>query len=74
MELKERALIMANARRLIKAHKATSNARLYAELFGAGNGTARCFCRDVGINPDGNETSFNGMMKRIDDRVSSIAQ
>ena len=65
MQLKERALIMANARRLIKKHKAMCNSLLYSELFGTGSGTARCFCRDVGLDPDGNKTPFNEMMTHI---------
>jgi len=65
-ELLERdALVMANARRLIKAKKITSNGRLYSELFGTGHGTARDRCRKLGIDPDLNLTSYNTMMNYI---------
>lgn len=59
------ALIMANARRLIKAKKITSNGRLYSELFGTGNGTARLRCRELGLNPDSNATSYSMMMEFV---------
>ena len=60
--LQRDALVMANARRLIKAKKITSNGRLYSELFGTGHGTARAACRELGICPDSNETRYNTMM------------
>jgi hypothetical protein len=56
------ALVMANARRLIKAKKITSNGRLYMELFGTGLLTARCRCLyDLGLDPDSNKTSYTEM-------------
>lgn len=65
-EVMERdALIMANARRIIKAHKATSNGRLYMELFGTGFGTARSRCRDLGCNPDIHITDYSMMIDFI---------
>jgi hypothetical protein len=70
VELKEKALIMANARRLIKRKKAMLNAQLYSELFGCGSGTARMFCRNVGIDPDGNKTSFNAMCEFINEKAT----
>ena len=57
--LERDALVMCNARRLIKSHKSTSNGRLYMELFGTGMGTARARCRTLGFCPDDNETSYN---------------
>ena len=64
--LERDALVMANARRLIKRKKATSNARLYMELFGAGQTAARVLCANtLGIDPDSNQTYFNEMMKHI---------
>jgi len=64
---KERdAIVMANARRLIKAKNLTSNGRLYMELFGTGFGTARSRCvKDLGINPESNKTSYDEMMNHI---------
>jgi hypothetical protein len=59
------AVIMANARNLIKRKKSMSNAGLYAELFGTGHGPAREYCRRLGIDPDTNETCFNKMMEHI---------
>ena len=65
-DLKRDALIMANARRLIKARRITSNGRLYMELFGTGMGTGRARARELGLDPDGNETSYNQMCDFID--------
>ena len=65
--IKRDALIMANARRLIKANKITSNGRLYMELFGTGLTTARTRCiKDLGLDPDDNVTSYNAMVDFID--------
>lgn len=66
MRTKRDALIMANARRLIKAHKRTSNGRLYMELFGTGFTTARIICNQMGLDPESNVTSYNEMIKAID--------
>ncbi len=55
-ELDNDLLVMYNARRLIKAHKSTSNARLCMELFGTGHGTARDYCRKMNLDPDSNIT------------------
>ena len=63
--LKEDAIVMANARRLIKAKAITSNGRLYSELFGTGSGSGRDACRELGLNPDDNKTSYNDMCKHI---------
>lgn len=63
---KRDAIVMANARRLIKAKKTTSNARLYMELFGTGLTTARMCCiNHFGIDPDSNETCYNKMIDHI---------
>jgi len=62
------AIVMANTRRLIKAKKITSNGRLYMELFGTRLTTARICCiNDLGLDPDSNETSYNKMMKHIEE-------
>tara|TARA_Y100000310_G_C20693205_1_gene823751 strand:- start:1757 stop:2071 length:315 start_codon:yes stop_codon:yes gene_type:complete len=55
-EVNNDILVMANARRLIKAHKRTSNARLCMELFGTGFTSATRYCREMGFDPDSNET------------------
>lgn len=52
---------MANARRLIKAHKSTSNQALMANLFGMGFGSAGRRCRDIGLEPLSNKSSLNDM-------------
>lgn len=52
---------MANARRLIKAHKSTSNQALMANLFGMGFGSAGRRCRDIGLEPSSNKSSLNDM-------------
>jgi hypothetical protein len=62
MELKTQALVMANARRLIKAKSITSNGRLYSELFGTGCQTGRDRCRKIGLDPDDNKSCYNDMM------------
>lgn len=59
------ALVMANARRIMKSKKITSNGRLYMELFGTGLGTARNRCRELGLCPDSNETSYNEMIAHL---------
>lgn len=72
LEILERdALIMANARNLIKAHKRTSNQRLYMELFGTGFGTARSRSRRLGCDPESNVTNYNEMMKHIRDHYGA---
>lgn len=63
------ALVMANARRLIKAKNATSNGRLYMELFGTGMGTGRARSRLLGLNPDDNKTSYSSMIDHIRQRA-----
>jgi|TARA_R110000823_G_scaffold300197_1_gene420965 hypothetical protein len=65
MDLERTAIVLSNARRLIKAKSITSNGRLYMELFGTGMGTARDACREIGLNPDDNKTSYNVMMSFI---------
>jgi hypothetical protein len=59
------AIVMANARRLIKANVRTSNGRLYSELFGTGCGSGRDGCRQLGLNPDCNKTSYEKMCDHI---------
>lgn len=65
MNLTDKALIMSNARRLIKAKVKTSNAGLYMQLFGAGHGTAIMNCRELGIDTDSNKTCYTSMMEHI---------
>lgn len=65
MSLVDTALIMSNARRLIKAKAKTSNAGLYMQLFGTGHGTAIRKCRELGIDPDSNKTCYNTMMNHL---------
>jgi len=57
-EINNDLLVMSNARRLIKAHKSTSNAKLLMELFGTGYGSARDYCRKLKLDPDSNLTPF----------------
>ena len=69
------ALIIARARGMIKAHRATSNGILYCDLFGTGMGTARERCRNLGLDPDSNETSYSDMvenMLRIKTQLSDV--
>lgn len=65
MDMQKTALVMSNARRLIKTKKKTCNARLYSELFGAGNGTAIKVCRELGLDPDGNKTCYTIMANHL---------
>lgn len=65
MNKETEALVMANARRLIKAKKVTSNGRLYMELFGTGFGTAVESCRKLGLDPDTNKTNYTEMMNHL---------
>jgi hypothetical protein len=64
--LKEDALVMANARRLIKANVRTSNGRLYSEIFGTGCGSGRLASKKLGLDPDGNKTCYSTMCSYID--------
>lgn len=59
------ALVMANARKLIRTKRITSNGRLYCELFGTGMGTGRAGARNLGLDPDSNETSYSKMCEFI---------
>lgn len=63
--LKENALVMANARRLIKAKSITSNAKLFMELFGTGFGTATRLVKILGLDPSGNKTSYTEMCEYL---------
>lgn len=66
LEVLERdALIIANARRLIKANKRTSNQGLYMDLFGTGFGTARTRCIKLGCDPESNITDYTAMIESI---------
>lgn len=63
--VKEAALVMANARRIVK-RTTMSNAKLFMELHGSGYGTARSYCRDtLGLDPDSRETDYSEMMSFI---------
>jgi len=64
--LKRDALIMANARRLIKCKARMSNGYLYSELFGTGFGTGRIRARELGLDADNNKTCYNEMCEHID--------
>jgi len=59
------ALVMGNARKLIKANKRTTNASLYMHLFGTGMTTAVRCCKDLGLDPDSNVTDFTSMMNKL---------
>jgi len=72
--LKDDAIVMANARRLIKAKVATSNGRLYMEIFGTGMGSGRQGARGLGLDCDGNNTSLNEMLKHIEKLRNQAAQ
>ena len=64
---KRDAIVMANARKLIKAKRITSNGRLYMQLFGTGMTTARICCiNNLGLDPDSNVTPYNEMMRHIE--------
>jgi hypothetical protein len=67
--LKGDALVMANARRLIKANVRTSNGRLYSEIFGTGCGSGRQASRNLGLDPDGNKTRYSTMCSYIDKAI-----
>jgi len=64
--VKEAALVMANARRIVK-RTTMSNARLFMELHGSGMGTAIRYCREMlGLDPDDNKTRYNDMTLHIE--------
>ena len=53
------ALIMSNARGMIKLKARSTNAHLYSDLFGTGFGTATRRCVDLGYDPCSNKTEYN---------------
>jgi len=59
------ALVMANARRLIKKHRSMINWVLCMELFGLGSTSAIAKCKELGLDPDSNSTSYNSMCEYI---------
>lgn len=64
-QLMMEAVVMANARQLIRARKSTLNVALYKVLFGTGFSTARERCARLGLEPDSNETSLGLMLEHI---------
>ena len=54
-----KALVLANARRLIKN---MNNRTLCSELFGCGAGTSNGLCEKLGLDPDSNKTNYGAMM------------
>ncbi len=72
--LKRDALILANARRMIKKKAITSNGRLYSDLFGTGMSTGRIRARNLGLDPDSNITSYNEMCNFIDSNYHENAK
>lgn len=65
MSLEDSALIMCNARKIIKAKAKTSNAGLYMQLFGTGHGTAIRKCKELGLDPDSNKTCYTEIMNHL---------
>lgn len=68
--LRRNALIIANARRLIR-DKRMSNSKLYAELFGTGMGIAIKRCDEMSLCPESNKTSYSEMINEIDAQVQA---
>lgn len=67
MELKYQAIVMANARRLL-GRPSMTNWHLYSEIFGTGAGTAKTQCRQLGLDIDSNQTSYQLMCDHIERR------
>ena len=59
------ALIMANAREMIRLKARSTNAHMYSNLFGTGFGTARRRCIELGYDPSSNETKYSVAMEYI---------
>jgi hypothetical protein len=64
--LRVKAKAMHGARGIMKSHKATANWLLYKSLFGTGMTTALKGCRELGLEPDSNETRLIPMLNYID--------
>lgn len=64
-DLKRDALVMSNARRIIKKSRALNNWVLYKTLFGTGSGRAFAACSDLGLDPESNVTSYSAMIDHI---------
>lgn len=71
-ELIKEAIIMANARSLIKKKAITSNGRLYSDLFGTGIGTGQIRARELGLDPYSNVTSFSEMRRFIENKDDDL--
>ena len=65
-KLKRDALIIANARQIIRAPKSTLNWILAMRLFGLGSTSGTILCEDLGLDPDGFETEYSEMIKHIE--------
>jgi len=63
--LRRDALIMANARQIIKAPKSTLNWVLAMRLFGLGSTSGTILCEKLGIDPESSETNFSEMMRHL---------
>jgi hypothetical protein len=65
VDLERDALILANARKIIKRSKSMTNAELMNWLFGYGHVRATDHCFALGLHPESNKTSYREMMATI---------
>lgn len=65
MQNEKLALILANARRIIKRKASMKNLSLVMELLGCGSTTAYKYCRALGLDPDSNQTCYTTMIAHI---------
>jgi len=60
------AVIMSNARKMIRSSETTTNRMLYRDLFAVGFTTAGMRCTKLGLNIDGVETKLSQMLEFIE--------
>lgn len=65
VDLERDALILANARKLIKRSKSMTNAELMNRLFGMGHIRVTEHCFSLGLHPDSSETNYSQMLANI---------
>lgn len=64
-KIDETALVMAGARKIANKSSATSNAGLFIDLFDSDFFTAVEWCKKLGLDPEGDQTSYNSMGEHL---------
>lgn len=59
------AYTMYRVRGMIQAKISTNNASLYRQIFGTGHGTAIGRCKELGFDPDSNNSDYRISEKHL---------